>query len=97
MGRILLDQGLVALDPDEPGEVHGPLDFAPEPSSMARRLFAPDVIEAHLDALAAGQRPDGGWVFNWTSWAERVELDWRGHITVESLRLLRANDRLPVP
>jgi hypothetical protein len=30
-GPLLLDGKLVALDPDEPGEVHSPLEFAPGP------------------------------------------------------------------
>jgi hypothetical protein len=84
---------VVELDPDAPGEVHGPLNFAPLPGSLARRLFDDDVIDAHLDRLAAGQRDDGGWMFNWTSWSPAAELDWRGAITVDALRTLRANGR----
>lgn len=97
VGPKILEQGLVALDPGAGGEVHGPLDFAPEPSSLARGLFTDDVIEAHLDALVAGQRGDGGWTFNWPVWAPVVEPEWRGAVTIEMLRRLRAYGRLDSP
>jgi hypothetical protein len=85
---------MVALDPEEPGETHSPLGYAPRPGSLARGLFGDEVIAAHLDHLAAGQRDDGGWTFNWPSWSPAAELDWRGFITVSSLETLRANGRL---
>jgi hypothetical protein len=94
IGPLLLERGLVALDPEATGEVHTPLDFAPLPGSIARQLFDDATIEAHLDHLAAGQREDGGWMFNWLSWSPAAEADWRGLLTVDALRLLRANGRL---
>jgi len=84
----------VALDPDAPGETHSPLGYAPRPDSLARRLFDAPVIEAHLDHLAAGQRDDGGWMFNWPAWSPAAELEWRGFITVDALVTLRDNGRL---
>ena len=92
-GPLILDQGLVTLDPAAPGEIHTPLDFAPLPGSLARRLFRPDVIEAHLDHLTAAQQDDGGWIFNWPAWSPAAAADWRGSITVDALRLLRGNGR----
>jgi hypothetical protein len=92
-GPLILDQGLVTLDPAAPGEIHTPLDFAPLPGSLARRLFRPEVIEAHLDHLAAAQQDDGGWTFNWPAWSPAAAADWRGSITVDALRLLRGNGR----
>jgi hypothetical protein len=86
--------GLVAIDPDAPGEVHTPLDFSPWPDSRSRRLFDDAVIERHLDALAARQREDGGWTFNWLAWSRAAELEWRGWVTVRALQLLRAHGRL---
>ena len=44
-GPLILDQGLVTLDPAAPGEIHTPLDFAPLPGSLARSLFRPEVID----------------------------------------------------
>jgi hypothetical protein len=85
---------VVALDPDAPGETHSPLGYAPRPDSLARRVFDPSVIDAHLDHLAAGQRDDGGWTFNWLAWSPAAELEWRGYITVSSLVTLRDNGRL---
>jgi hypothetical protein len=91
---LLLDPGVVALDPEAAGEVHTPLDFAPLPGSIARQLFDDATIEAHLDHLAAGQREDGGWMFNWPAWSPAAEADWRGFLTMGALHLLRANGRL---
>jgi hypothetical protein len=96
LGRIgprILEQGLVTLDPDAPGEIHTPLDFAPQPGSLARELFDKPVVEAHLDHLAAAQQGDGGWTFNWLAWSPAAEREWRGVMTVNALHLLRANGR----
>jgi len=93
IGPLLLSSGLVALDPAAEGETFGPLDFAPLPGSIARRLFDAPTIDAHLDHLAGAQRDDGGWMFNWPSWSPAAEADWRGFITVDALRVLRANGR----
>lgn len=93
VGPLILERGLVALDPEASGEVHTPLDFAPLPDSIARPLFDEAVITAHLDHLAGAQRDDGGWMFNWPAWSPAAEADWRGFITVDALRILRANGR----
>jgi hypothetical protein len=82
-----------ALDPAAEGEVHTPLDFAPNPDSIARRLFDDATIEAHLDHLAAAQAEDGGWTFNWLAWSPVAASEWRGSRTVDALRTLRANGR----
>ncbi len=91
---LLIERNLVALDPEASGEVHGVLDFAPEPDSLARSLFDDVTVKAHLDHLAQAQRDDGGWTFNWPTWSPAAELDWRGFLTVDALRVLRANARL---
>lgn len=93
VGPLLLSRGLVALNPESTGEVHTPLDFAPLPGSIACRLFDADTIRAHLDHLAGAQRDDGGWTFSWPSWSAAAESDWRGFLTVDALRVLRANGR----
>ena len=93
VGPLLLSRGLVTLDPEAAGETQSPLDFAPLPDSIARRLFDQGTIEAHLDHLAAAQRDDGGWMFNWPAWSPAAEADWRGFLTVDALRVLRGNGR----
>jgi hypothetical protein len=94
VGALTLEQGLVARDPAATGDVHGPLDFAPTPDTMARRLFDDQVIEAHLDHLLASQRPDGGWTVNFPAWTEAAGLEWRAWATVHNLGVLRAYGRL---
>jgi hypothetical protein len=95
IGPKIPQQKLVALDPAESGdETHTPLNFAPRPDSLARRLFTDAVIEAHLDALIAAQQEDGGWPINWLAWTPAAELEWRGNITIEALVTLRAYGRL---
>ncbi|GAA2317816.1 hypothetical protein GCM10010149_82770 [Nonomuraea roseoviolacea subsp. roseoviolacea] len=83
----------VALDPDTPGDAHFPLDFAPAPSRLP--LFEADLLDRHLDALAAAQSPEGGWGGNWLMWTPLVEHEWGGYVTVERLKTLRAYGRLP--
>jgi hypothetical protein len=94
VGPLLLENNLVAIDPDAPGQVHSPLEFAPRPDSLARTLFDEAVIKAHLDHLAGAQLDDGGWTFNWLAWSPAAERDWRGYLTVDALHVLRANGRL---
>ena len=93
VGPLILERGLVTLDPEAPGETHSPLDFAPLPGSIGRALFDDATIRAHLDHLAGAQHDDGGWMFNWPSWSPAAEADWRGFLTVEALHTLRANGR----
>jgi hypothetical protein len=94
VGPKILEQGLVALDPAEQGEVHTPLNFAPRPNSLARRLFTNEVIEAHLDALVDAQEEDGGWPINWLVWTPITRFEWRGCVTIDALTALRAYGRL---
>jgi hypothetical protein len=94
LGRLLLDDGHVALEPDAKGEVHFPLDFAPRPDTLARQLFPDPVIERHLDALATQQQPDGGWPINWLVWTPAAGLEWRAWQTIKALTILRAYGRL---
>jgi hypothetical protein len=86
----------VTFDPDAPGHVHLPLAFAPTPEGFGRRLFDDDVIDRHLDVLVAAQSADGGWGFNWPAWADVTVAEWRGHVTVDQLKTLRAHGRWAV-
>lgn len=93
VGRMLLDQGQVALDPAAEGDVFSPLDLATEPGRAARRLFADAVIDAHLDALVDRQAEDGGWRVRWQTWTPVTDLEWRAVVTIEALHRLRAYGR----
>lgn len=93
IGPKILEQKLVALTPTAENDTHTPLNYAPRPESMARRLFSDEVIEASLDALASAQQEDGGWPFNWLAWNPATALEWRGVVTVEALVTLRAYGR----
>jgi hypothetical protein len=86
----------MALFKPMPGPGYGltPLDFAPSPSSPRRRFFAVEAIEAHLDDLASGQQEDGGWPISWAPPGPESVLAWRGVVTLNALRVLRANHRL---
>lgn len=94
VGPFILEQKLVALTPTTQTDAHTPLNFAPHPESLARRLFSDEVIETHLDALVAAQQEDGGWKFNWLAWNPASALEWRGIVTIEALVTLRAYGRL---
>jgi hypothetical protein len=71
-----------------------PLTVAPTADSPWRRLFDDDLIEAHLDHLAAAQQPDGGWPITWTPPSEASRLEWRGIVTLQALRTLTSYGRL---
>ena len=94
LGPLLVSSGLVALDPAAEGEVATPLDFAPTPDAVARSWFDDATVDAHLDALAAGQAEDGGWTVTWDAWVPLAGLEWRGWQTIERLKTLRAYGRL---
>jgi hypothetical protein len=83
----------VSLEPDAPGHVHYPLDFAPEPLRLP--LFEQEVLDRHLDVMLRDQAEDGGWGANWPMWTPLVEHEWGGFITVGNLRTLQAYGRLP--
>jgi hypothetical protein len=82
----------VTFDPSASGHAHHPLDFAPSPLRLP--LFSAEILEQHLDALAATQSPSGGWGANWLIWTPVVEHEWGGFITVLRLLTLRAYGRL---
>jgi hypothetical protein len=76
------------------GEALRPLDLSPRPGSRSRGLVSDAQIEAHLDAVEAGQQPDGGWMFDWLAWSPAQTADWRGNVTIRALTWLRDNGRL---
>jgi hypothetical protein len=92
LGDVLL--ATVALDPDAPGHVHSPLDVAPRPDALARRLFRDADVDRHLDALIDAQRADGGWAPNFEMWTPLVRHEWGGYLTLARLKTLRDYGRL---
>jgi hypothetical protein len=85
------DDGRIPVSGGAENEMLHPLDIAPYPNRPARALFAPDVIDADLDRLAALQQPDGGWVVDYKKISPAGALDWRGVATVKAIEILRRN------
>jgi hypothetical protein len=94
LAPLIPADGLLHVTGGAADEFMRPLDFAPLPGGPARALFAPAVVEAELDRLAAGQQDDGGWTVEFDSYSPAATLEWRGHRTVNALVLLRAGGRL---
>ena len=83
--------GLVHVGGGLEDEFMRPLDFAPDPGRPARELFAPEVVAAELDRLAGRQCDDGGWPSEFASYSPAAELEWRGHLTLRALSILKRN------
>jgi hypothetical protein len=83
-----------ALELDAEGYVHPPYAFAPTPRSLAAKLYDKKLMNAHLDALAAGQQADGGWAISWPAVSPGCELEYRGWVTLAALKTLKAYGRL---
>ena len=86
--------GATALELDAEGYVHPPYAFAPTPKSLVRQLYSDELIEKHLDALQAKQQEDGGWPIAWPPVSPGCELEYRGVVTLNALKTLRAYDVL---
>jgi hypothetical protein len=86
--------GLVPVTGGAEGETMRPLDFAPLPGGPARELFAPDTIAADLERLEDAQEDDGGWRVDFENYSPAAELEWRGHMTVRAVSILKRNGRL---
>jgi hypothetical protein len=84
---------LVALDPEAPGYVKSPLEFAPSPDCLARTLFDDTTIDQHLEALAAHQQEDGGWPITWEPPSQAAVSEWRGVVTLNCLGVLASYGR----
>ncbi len=77
-------------DAADPGYGLTPLNFAPTPDSLWRRLFTDDQIERHLDRLRRDQQPDGGWSITWQPPSAAATLAYRGAETLRALQVLAA-------
>jgi hypothetical protein len=91
LGRYIPADGRLRVRGGAENEALHPLDIAPYPGRPARELFAPDVVSADLDRLAALQQDDGGWIVDFPSSSPAGSLDWRGHATVRAIGVLRRN------
>jgi hypothetical protein len=89
-----VDPTTVAPDGGAYGEALRPLDLSPQLGSRSRGLVTEAQVEAHLDAVEAGQQDDGGWMFDWLAWSPAQTTDWRGNVTIRALTWLRDNGRL---
>jgi hypothetical protein len=89
------EDGRVPVTGGTEDETLRPLDLAPYPDRPARELFAPEVISADLDGLAAEQQDDGGWTVDYLKISPAGALDWRGFATVRAIDILRRNGRGP--
>jgi hypothetical protein len=94
LARRVSGDGVLRVEGGAEGEALRPLDLAPWPEHVARRLYSDEVIEHELERLAAGQLGDGGWEFDWAHWNPAAVYEWRGIVTVNALTTLRAYGRL---
>jgi hypothetical protein len=86
----LPDDGVLKVEGGTDGETLGALEVAPRPDDAGRRLFPDALIDRELAELAAAQKDDGGWDFDWTAWNPAVAWEWRGMVTLSALNTLRA-------
>jgi hypothetical protein len=93
LATLIPAEGSVRVQGGAEDEYIRPLDFAPEPGRPMREHLAPELIEADLDRLAAGQRDDGGWDFDHVPHSPAATPDWRGYYTTHAVGVLRDNGR----
>ncbi|GIP46987.1 hypothetical protein J53TS2_05780 [Paenibacillus sp. J53TS2] len=97
--RSRLDEWLtgpsgIETDPLAQGYVHKVLDYAPTPDSYAAKLVSDQEVQRHLDWLLSTQQEDGGWALTFPGTSPAAEQEWRGWLTVENLKILKAYGRL---
>ena len=91
LGKHIPASGLVHVGGGLEEEMMRPLDFAPAPDRPVRRLFAPEAISAELERLADQQQDDGGWPVDFANYSPAAALEWRGHMTVQAISILKRN------
>ena len=94
VGEWLAKAAWYRADPADPAYGVTPLDVAPTPDSLWRRLFSDDLVDGHLQRLVTDQQPDGGWAITWEPPGTASTLEWRGIQTLRAVRTLAAYGRL---
>lgn len=93
--REVLDQWLsgphgIEKDEHAEGYVHKVLDYAPTPNCYASRLVTEEEVTRHLEWLISTQQEDGGWSITFPAVSPAGEQEWRGWLTIERLKVLKA-------
>jgi hypothetical protein len=91
LGEHIPASGLVHVGGGLEDEFMRPLDFAPLPDRPVRTLFPPEAISAELERLVDRQQDDGGWPSEFASYSPAAALEWRGHLTVRAVSILKSN------
>jgi len=76
------------------GYVQKVLDWAPSRGSYAAMFISEKEFEVHLTHLLTNQLEDGGWPISWPEVSPGAWMEWRGWITVDRLKTLKAFGRL---
>lgn len=91
LGEYFPADGVLHVEGGTDEEAMRPLDVAPAPDRPVRRLFTSASIAADLRRLAGLQQADGGWPVDFASYSPAAALEWRGHMTVRAVSILRRN------
>lgn len=97
--RGVLDEWLagpngIEKNPHAEGYVHKVLDYAPSPDSYASKLIQSEELNLHLDWMIGNQLEDGGWDISFPAVSTAGHQEWRGWLTVENLKTLKAYGRI---
>lgn len=97
--RRVLDEWLagpngIEKNPHAEGYVHKVLDYAPSPDSYASKLIQSEELNLHLDWMIGNQLEDGGWDISFPAVSTAGHQEWRGWLTVENLKTLKAYGRI---
>lgn len=90
----LASPGVIERNPNAEGYVQKVLDWMTSPKSYAAKFVTEAEIELHLTALLDEQQEDGGWPISFPAVSSLGELEWRGSLTVDRLKALKAFGKL---